>query len=184
MQELKEEIVNYFEITKYFTVNNMKIIIENNLQLLDKILTYYPNVFKLTPELTSLIFLYSNNLNVINKLCYNRCDLDNLRDTCDMTLLHYACISGNLEVVKTLLDNCNISYITNANIESGLRYTPIYYAVKHNRHECVKYLLNNTDIDLNKKYFINSEKNQTLLEIAQENSDYDMINILIPPVIK
>lgn len=183
MEGLKEDIVNYLDITKYFTVNNMKIIIDNNLELLDKILTYYPNVFKLTPELTSLIFTYSNNLNVIYKLCRNICDLDNLRDNCDMTLLHYACNNGNLEIVKKLLNHSNLSHITDANVESGLKYTPIFCAVRSGRHECVKYLLDYTEIDLDKKYFINSEKSQTLLEIAQENSDYDMINILIPPVV-
>lgn len=95
----------------------------------------------------------------------------NCRDSNSKTLLIYACISGNEEIVNFLLDN---GADINKGTEGGI--TPLMYAVCKNHIEIVKILLNR-GADVNRRMTV-IERNSALL-FACYNNYYEIGKLLL-----
>lgn len=94
----------------------------------------------------------------------------NYRDDMNNTLLHYACKTSNIKLIKYIL-----KYIY-VNKKNNDRETPLFNAIRNNNHEIIKLLYQaGAILDLNNKY------NENTLELASnEMKDY-LSDLMIKP---
>ncbi|MBN9542526.1 MAG: ankyrin repeat domain-containing protein [Alphaproteobacteria bacterium] len=85
-------------------------------------------------------------------------------------LLHFASAIGNLETVIYLINNG-----IKADIKNRWKSTPAYYAVEYGKLEVVKYLINETNVNINIKHF----NGDTLLHQASMRGYFEIIKYLI-----
>ena len=85
-------------------------------------------------------------------------------DKNQQNILFYTCAEGLLECTKYLLEN-NFGISINATDING--NTPLFYAVRNNNFEIVKYLVEETNCDVN---IINKENKNCLYEMNEDNA--------------
>lgn len=94
------------------------------------------------------IFLVFNNHNseIFHYLISHHADITLHDKINNSSLLHYACSSDKLEIVKYLIEekkfNCN---------ENSLIGTPLHFSLESNQYEIIKYLLSISNINVNLK---------------------------------
>jgi ankyrin repeat protein len=125
-----------------------------------------PEIFKLLIE-HPLIDLNK----VFRHTCYISVD-DGEKDRERITILHYAILSDNRELVKALLNSLTIDVNKKSDKEDGR--SPLYYAVSKGNIEIVKLLLNHKNIDVNK-----GRGGITPLIHAVNLSHFDIVKLLI-----
>ena len=92
-------------------------------------------------------------------------------DVNQQNILFYTCAEGLLECTKYLLENNFGIFINSIDIKGN---TPLFYAVRNNNFDIVKYLVEEKNCDVN---IINKENRNCLYEMNEDNAS--MIDFLL-----
>lgn len=95
----------------------------------------------------------------------------NVGDKYNDTILHYACKSGYIDVVKFLVSKKNLKI----NIKGNYGLSALHLACLHNRVDIIKALLERKDININ----IGEERGLTPLHVAASKDDITILDLLV-----
>ena len=94
------------------------------------------------------------------------------KDDSGKNVLHYACLSGNVELITLLLQD-NVFGITLLNSRDKSGKTPLHFAAESGSIEAVKLL-----IKLGAKVRVKTSRDETVLHFAAKSGNIELVNLL------